>query len=495
MDASPTSVGTDVDSSVLLAAFDQATVGLAVVALGGRVVRSNGAMTKLLGALNDWDSFPAVVREVAVLLPAEVMQADLDHPETILRPGLRLRWHVSELDGYGWLVQAEDVTAQAAVVGLREAVRVAGERLSTIASLNRLVEQADFDVDVATIVEMIAERARSLIGASGIAVGRIEGDDVVYWLAAGAREVVGIQTALVGSLTGVCINSGQPAVCQDTEADGRVNAAAVEAARIRSMIVVPLRREGRISGVVNVFSQWPHNFQTGDVQTVELVAGVISAVYGHAADLAGKRTLLAELQASVDVLRASESQLAHAALHDPLTGLPNRALFHNRLAQAFAVAARHDRQVGVMFVDLDNFKQVNDSLGHEAGDALLREVAVRLEACLRTSDSAARIGGDEFTVLCEVVDASHDVVRIAERITASIAQPLLLSGVEVTPSASIGVAFGRGPTDTPERVLKAADDALYQAKRQGRGRYCLAAQGEAPAPGPVPAPGGDQAAG
>ncbi|GEM_PF-4693406 len=476
MDARQTSTSVDLDPSVLLAAFNRAAVGMAVVGRGGRVVHANRELTALLGTVTDWASFPPVIRELAVgdAGPATATNGRL---ETMLRPNLRVRWTVLGIDGHGWLVQAENVTVLAGMASLREAIRLSDERLITIASLHRLVEQTDFDGDVTTTVELIAERARALLGTSGIAVGQIDGDELAYIFAVGTPELLrlrGLRVSLRGSLIGVAIRSGQPEVCHDTETDPRVDQASCRAAGIRSMIVVPLRREGRITAVVNVFSAEPHAFQPSDVQTVELIGGVISAVYGHAADLATKRALLAELQANIAALRTSESKLARAALHDQLTGLPNRAFFMDRLPQALAAAARYHRLVGVLYIDLDHFKQVNDTLGHTAGDALLREIATRLNGCMRGSDTAARIGGDEFTVLCESLTSRDDLVRLAERVVSSIAAPLVLSGVTLSPTASIGAALGGGPADTPERLLRSADDASYEAKRQGRARFSLA---------------------
>jgi diguanylate cyclase (GGDEF)-like protein/PAS domain S-box-containing protein len=169
--------------------------------------------------------------------------------------------------------------------------------------------------------------------------------------------------------------------------------------------------------------------------------------------------------------RALEEQLRHQALHDPLSGLPNRALFMDRLEHALTRANRRGSKVAVLFMDLDNFKITNDSLGHEKGDQLLVAVAERLKACLHPEDTVARLGGDEFTILVEDVDGQSGVVRVAERIAESLQRPFALDQYEVVFSASIGIALSGPPQNSPANLLRHADLAMYQAKRKGKARY------------------------
>lgn len=159
---------------------------------------------------------------------------------------------------------------------------------------------------------------------------------------------------------------------------------------------------------------------------------------------------------------------AHQALHDPLTGLANRTLFLDRVEHALARAIRGEH-VAVLFVDLDDFKEINDRLGHAEGDALLEDVAGRLRQATRTSDTVARLGGDEFAVLLEGMTAENDAAAAAARITAALQTPVMLKeGREVQVSASIGVAHTRG-SDTVDELLRNADLAMYRAKRAGKG--------------------------
>jgi diguanylate cyclase (GGDEF)-like protein/PAS domain S-box-containing protein len=167
-----------------------------------------------------------------------------------------------------------------------------------------------------------------------------------------------------------------------------------------------------------------------------------------------------------------EMQLHDLALSDRLTGLANRTLFENRLALALIWARRRARKIAVLFLDLERFKLINDSFGHDAGDNLLIAVADRLKAALRSGDTAARLGGDEFTVLCEDIGELRDVVDIVVRIENSLSKGFLVCGEEVRVRASIGIAVSdTNRQDSPESLLRDADAAMYKAKEHGKGTY------------------------
>ena len=169
--------------------------------------------------------------------------------------------------------------------------------------------------------------------------------------------------------------------------------------------------------------------------------------------------------------KQSDLMLTHMALHDSLTGLPNRTLALDRLALALARTERHPSSVAVLFLDLDRFKVINDSLGHNFGDQLLVGVAARLRDAVRPSDTVARIGGDEFVVVCEDIVGVEDAARIAERIAEALSRPFDLTDDEVLLATSVGIALSSGPGDTPETLLRDADAAMYRAKEGGRNRY------------------------
>jgi diguanylate cyclase (GGDEF)-like protein/PAS domain S-box-containing protein len=170
--------------------------------------------------------------------------------------------------------------------------------------------------------------------------------------------------------------------------------------------------------------------------------------------------------------KRAEEKLRYTALHDPLTNLPNRILFMDRLQQAMERARRHPAcQFAVLYLDLDRFKVVNDSLGHSIGDLLLTESSQRLKNCLRDEDTVARLGGDEFVILLENVQDLTDVTRVARRVQKDLAVPCNLQGHKVFVSVSMGIVLSTTQYDRPEDMLRDADIAMYRAKGQGRGRF------------------------
>jgi diguanylate cyclase (GGDEF)-like protein/PAS domain S-box-containing protein len=186
---------------------------------------------------------------------------------------------------------------------------------------------------------------------------------------------------------------------------------------------------------------------------------------GGASRMAGSQTDITER-------KAVEERLRHEALHDELTGLPNRAFFQDLLYRAIGRARRHpEYRFAVLFLDLDRFKVINDSLGHPAGDELLTLVARRLLLCLRPQDTVARLGGDEFTILVDAIDDLGDAVRVASRIQEELRIPFRIGGHEVFTSVSIGISYDDGRYQSPEDLVRDADIAMYRARSGGRAGY------------------------
>jgi diguanylate cyclase (GGDEF)-like protein/PAS domain S-box-containing protein len=180
-------------------------------------------------------------------------------------------------------------------------------------------------------------------------------------------------------------------------------------------------------------------------------------------------------QTDITDRKQAEERLRYDALHDSLTDLPNRALFMDRLGHAMRTRTRRidDASFAVLFLDLDRFKTVNDSLGHLIGDELLITVAQQLERCLRPNDTIARLGGDEFTILLDPLRQPQDASEVAERLQQALSAPIQIQGREVFTSVSIGIALGSPAYERPEELLRDADTAMYQAKLRGKARYAV----------------------
>jgi diguanylate cyclase (GGDEF)-like protein len=180
------------------------------------------------------------------------------------------------------------------------------------------------------------------------------------------------------------------------------------------------------------------------------------------------------LRQQISAREGVERQLKHQALHDSLTGLPNRQYLLDRLVASMAQhVAQPERLFAVLFLDLDRFKVINDSEGHLVGDALLREAAKRIGECVRNPDVLARLGGDEFAVLLERIRSVEDAINVAERIMQVLDQPFFIEGRELHSSASVGVAVAQPHYASAEEILRDADAAMYRAKADGRKRYAL----------------------
>jgi diguanylate cyclase (GGDEF)-like protein len=209
-------------------------------------------------------------------------------------------------------------------------------------------------------------------------------------------------------------------------------------------------------------------------QIITAVVGALSAIYLLILWMAGRTDRILRRQEAQRV--ANEERIRYQAYHDLLTGLPNRTSFAEHLEEAMRRSKRFGWSVALMFLDLDRFKRVNDSLGHEAGDELLRIVASRLKTCIRETDILFRMGGDEFTVLLENVRTPEEVAAVAARMLAAVAQPAVIAHHELTPTASIGIAIYPRDDQRGERLVKAADAAMYRAKDVGRNRYAFFTQ-------------------
>ena len=235
---------------------------------------------------------------------------------------------------------------------------------------------------------------------------------------------------------------------------------------MRSLLAVPILINDRGIGMIGI-----HDYEKVNVYDAEDLE-LLSIIASQAAIALENARLFTEVQLELAEREKAEKRLVHSALHDPLTDLPNRALFMDRLNQAMERAQRRkEYRFAVLYLDLDRFKVVNDSLGHNIGDLLLIESARRLASCLRTLDTVARLGGDEFVILLEDIQDLSEGTRIADRIQHDLALPCDLNHHTVFVSVSIGVVLTTNEYERPEDILRDADTAMYSAKALGRGRY------------------------
>ncbi len=273
------------------------------------------------------------------------------------------------------------------------------------------------------------------------------------------------ETAEGQGLVGTAIRTQAPCISNDFLNDAKTqpwHALAVEA-RLKSCAAVPIRRGGRVVGALQLCSTEKRAFDEETVALLERVAENLAfAMVNFEREAERQRT---------------DGRVRHLAMHDSLTGLPNRLLFSELLAMAIRTAQRHQRGFAVMSIDIDRFKILNESLGCDAGDELLKEIAKRLRSCLRASDVVARFGSDKFVVLLSEADLPDGATRVGRRLLEAVIEPMNLLGQECRVTASIGIStFPKDGSDM-QTLLKNADMAMYQAKEEGKNSFQFYAPG------------------
>ncbi|WP_247878215.1 sensor domain-containing diguanylate cyclase [Azospirillum sp. TSO22-1] len=310
---------------------------------------------------------------------------------------------------------------------------------------------AGFGLDLGGVMGFVSERVQALTGATGAMVELAEGEDMVYRAASGmAGGQLGLRLKRAGSLSGLCVEQGAILRCDDSDADARVDREACRRVGLRSMVVAPLVHNGSAVGALKIASPVPAAFTDRDIRVLELMSGLIAA-------------------AMFNAVQHETSELYHRATHDALTGLANRALFYDRLRQNLALAGRQSSLIGVLNVDMDGLKAINDQHGHRAGDAAIREAAARIRATLRQSDTAARLGGDEFGVILYGVQDRDSAASKAERIAAEIRQPFAFEDRALPLDASVGVAVFPHDGEEMDALIEKADQSMYAVKRTRKG--------------------------
>lgn len=308
-------------------------------------------------------------------------------------------------------------------------------------------EVARQGLDLGGVMNLVVHRTLGLVQAGGAAVELAEAEDMVYRAAAGfAGGNLGLRLRRESSLSGLCVEQGRSLSCDDAQHDPRADRAACLKLGLRSMVVVPLRHQGETVGVLKAMSAQPSHFREQHIQLLELLSELVAASMFFAT-------------------RYAPSELFHKATHDGLTQLPNRSLFMDRLRATLAQADRDPQPFAVVMLDVDGLKPINDRHGHRAGDAALVEIAQRLGACVRQSDTAARIGGDEFAVLLRPLAADGGVQAMLHRLADAIGGVFRFEGHALPLSASLGAAAYPADGQDLVTLLDVADQRMYAHKR------------------------------
>lgn len=361
---------------------------------------------------------------------------------TMLEPSSRRKYLV-------W--QAQDITAQ------RQAEMLAERRTAQQAAVAALGREALESSDIKALSEHCASLLAQCLGVDKASVLRWNPVHDTYLVTSG----VGWQPGVVGgtvipggrrSVAGFTLASGVPVIVTDARTEARIDLHNLSRAfGVRSALGVPIWTGDRYFGVLAAYTTEPQTFNPDEISFAEGVAHVLGAAVARS---------------------EAEVAMQRQALHDALTGLPNRILLLDRIGLSLGRMCRERRPMAVMFLDIDRFKLINDTMGHSVGDEILRAIALRLSNSLRPSDTVARVGGDEFVILCDDLDSGVAAMAMAERLIREVEAPILIEDREVVVTASLGVVINEDEAQTSEVLLRDSDIAMYRAKSSG-GRRAL----------------------
>jgi diguanylate cyclase (GGDEF)-like protein len=336
---------------------------------------------------------------------------------------------------------------------LLESLRQRQRLLAHLLTIQRAISRHE---PLPQILESITVAAKDLLGDDVVSLwlsdpheaGRVRLRAYVGLPAAATRQLLAVPLAEAGAAGNAMLADRVVVRYGDAVESAVIHQ--ITAGRLRASMAAPVHDSGAVSGSLLVGSyRADRTYTEADEQTLRAFAEHVS-------------------------LALTDAYIVHRmyqAFHDSLTGLASRGLFLERLTQELAAAERNAERVAVLFIDLDRFKEVNDTLGHAAGDELLMVTAERLKSQLRAGDVAARFGGDEFAIMLSGVSGTSEAVVVAERVARSIHQPMTVAGRRLLANASIGIALSTPGRPDPAHLMRRADIAMYQAKRNGRGRY------------------------
>ncbi|WP_018149965.1 sensor domain-containing diguanylate cyclase [Leeia oryzae] len=311
-------------------------------------------------------------------------------------------------------------------------------------------EISKLGLDLGSVMQLVVDRLITIIDAEGAVIELVEGNQMVYRATSGiAQAQLGLRLRKNNSLSGYCIRSGKTVVCEDSETDHRVDRKACQRIGLRSMIALPLKHGDAVVGVLKAMSVDTNRFTEDDAELLQQLSEVIGATMFFATKY-GKETLF------------------YRATHDELTGLANRSLFMDRLQNLVHQNVRTPRSFGILILDMDGLKQINDVFGHRVGDVFLMEFAKRLDNFTRKTDTAARLGGDEFGVLLPSISNQTDLDVTIQRFYETLNTPFSHEEKTFHLHASVGGALFPVDGSNLEQLLDLADRRMYRIKEEHR---------------------------
>ena len=312
-------------------------------------------------------------------------------------------------------------------------------------------EVAQQGMDIGNIMDLVVQRTQIITNADGASVELIEKEQLVYSAASGmAERFLGLRLDIENSLSGECIKMRVPLISNDIESDERVNKNACRQIGINSMIVIPLIYNNEAVGVLKVLSAKADRFSEEDIEILELMSGLIAAEMFNA-------------------MKNEKSELFYKATHDSLTGISNRSLFYDRLRQKLSRALRKHEEFGIISLDMDGLKEINDNYGHRAGDAAIKEIAFRIKNTLGELGTVSRLGGDEFGIIVANVVNRNDIISLIHQIDCEITRPFEFENIKIDLRASIGYAHFKEDGIELEVLIEKADKSMYEVKRERKG--------------------------
>lgn len=348
-------------------------------------------------------------------------------------------------------------------IRLKQVINKKNDFLIKIIHTQSLLTEAEFNLNA--FMQLVVEQMQELTPASGAVIELIDGDEMVYRAATGTvAAYVGLRLKIKNSISGLCVSSNAVLSSDDTESDSRVNLEACRKVSARSLIVTPLIYQGKTVGVLKILSKEAFAFSETDSQTLQLMAGFIASGLAH-------QISFEENQKMIVQLKTAQEKLYNLAHYDCLTNLINRRTFNDNLADIILKTKQTFSMICLMYLDIDHFKNINDSLGHDTGDALLKAFAARLTHCVRSDDLVARLGGDEFFIILNKMITSEDAIDVVKKIIDDMRKPFKLPNGMLNITTSIGVTFYQGENVSIDELIKRADKALYRAKEAGRATF------------------------